>query len=153
MGGGIRVESTLGKGSSFIFTIRAAAAERPADVAPPRQAGSRPLGEELPLQVLLAEDNPVNQKVALRLLERLGFRADVAGDGLEALNLLENRNYDLVLMDLQMPEMDGLEASRQIRQRLPASRQPKIIALTANALKGDREMCMAAGMDDYVSKP
>jgi PAS domain S-box-containing protein len=113
----------------------------------------RLLAQDIPLDILLAEDNPVNQKVALRYLERLGYRADFVGNGLEALNTLEARSYHLVLMDLQMPEMDGLEASRQIRQRLPASRQPKIIALTANALQGDRELCLDAGMDDYITKP
>jgi PAS domain S-box-containing protein len=113
----------------------------------------RLLAHEIPLDILLAEDNPVNQKVALRYLERLGYRADCVGNGLEAINTLETRRYHLVLMDLQMPEMDGLEASRQIRQRLPAERQPKIIALTANALQGDRGLCLAAGMDDYVTKP
>src|SRR6185295_2359383 len=89
------------------------------------------IGEEIPLEVLLAEDNAVNQKVALRFLERLGYRADAVANGLEVLSTLENHRYDLVLMDLQMPEMDGYEATRQIRQRLPADRQPKIIALTA----------------------
>jgi CheY-like chemotaxis protein len=113
----------------------------------------RLLAHEIPLDILLAEDNPVNQKVALRYMERLGYRADFVGNGLEALNTLEARSYHLVLMDLQMPEMDGLEASRQIRLRLPAARQPKIIALTANALQGDRELCLDAGMDDYITKP
>ena len=116
-------------------------------------AGERPIGAEIPLEVLLAEDNVVNQKVALRFLERLGYRADAVANGLEALTTLENRRYDLVLMDVQMPEMDGYEATRQIRARLPAERQPKIIALTANALQGDRDLAMAAGMDDHISKP
>jgi PAS domain S-box-containing protein len=111
------------------------------------------LAHEFPLSVLLAEDNHVNQKVALRFLERMGYRADAVGNGLEVISSLETHHYDLVLMDLQMPEMDGLEATRQIRQRLPQDRQPKIIALTANAMQGDRDICMAAGMDDYISKP
>jgi len=117
------------------------------------KTAEHPISEEFPLEVLLAEDNAVNQKVALRFLERLGYRADAVANGLEVLTTLEARRYDLVLMDLQMPEMDGLEASRQIRARFPAERQPKIIALTANAMQGDRDMCLAAGMDDYISKP
>ena len=113
----------------------------------------RPIAEEIPLNVLVAEDNAVNQKVALRFLERMGYQADAVANGLEAVNAFKTRNYDLVLMDLQMPEMDGLEASRRIRRDLPAERQPKIIALTANAMQGDREICLDAGMDDYIAKP
>jgi PAS domain S-box-containing protein len=105
------------------------------------------------LRILLAEDNAMNQKVALRLLERLGFGADVASNGLEALEALERRQYDVVLMDVQMPELDGLDASRRICERWPAEARPRIVAMTANALPEDREACFAAGMDDYVAKP
>ncbi len=111
------------------------------------------MAEGTPLDVLVVEDNPVNQKVATRLLERLGYRADVAGNGLEALQILDLRKFDLVFMDMQMPEMDGLTATREIRRRYPAKRQPRIVALTANAVPGDRQRCLEAGMDDYVPKP
>lgn len=110
------------------------------------------LGKQYPMKLLLAEDNQVNQRVALRVLEKLGYRADVAGNGLEALDLVEKIEYDLILMDVFMPEMDGLEATKQIIQRLGDDR-PFIIAMTANAMQGDREMCIDAGMDDYLSKP
>jgi CheY-like chemotaxis protein len=105
-------------------------------------------------RVLLAEDNVVNQKVALLMLARIGCRADVAANGLEAVEAVKRQRYDLVLMDVQMPEMDGLEASRRIHALWPERRdRPWIIAITANAMQGDREACFAAGMDDYISKP
>ncbi len=107
----------------------------------------------LTLRILVAEDNEVNRKLALALLSRMGYEADVAHDGLEAVSALRERQYDVVLMDVEMPELDGLEATRRIRSELPIDRQPRIIAMTANAMEGDRERCLAAGMDDYVSKP
>lgn len=110
-------------------------------------------GKLLPLVILLAEDNATNQKLALRLLQRLGYQADVAGNGIEVLEALQRKVYDVVLMDVQMPELDGLEATQRIRHELPESTQPYIIAMTANAMQGDREACLAAGMNDYVSKP
>ncbi|MEP6519529.1 response regulator [Microcoleus vaginatus FACHB-2002] len=111
------------------------------------------LAQRLPLRILLAEDHLVNQKVALLLLERLGYRADVAANGLEVLEALHRQPYDVVLMDVQMPEMDGLEASRRICQEWPAHARPWIIAMTANAMQGDRQVCLDAGMNDYISKP
>ena len=114
--------------------------------------GAQPLGARHPLRILLAEDNAVNQKLALRLLSQMSYTADVAGDGLQAIDALERGEFDVVLMDVQMPELDGLEATRRIRKRWP-DRQLQIVAMTANAMAGDREACLAAGMDDYISKP
>jgi len=111
------------------------------------------LADTLPLDILLVEDNPVNQKVALRYLERMGYRADAVGNGLEAVHAMRERNYHLLIMDVQMPEMDGLEATRQIRAIISPERQPVIIALTANAMTGDRERCLDVGMNDYITKP
>jgi len=118
------------------------------------------LAQRLPLRVLLTDDNLINQKVASRLLQQMGYQAAIAKNGLEAIRALERQPYDLILMDVQMPEMDGLEATRRIRQRQqepsapPHFKQPiLIVAMTANVMQGDREKCVAAGMDDYLPKP
>ena len=114
----------------------------------------RELGVRHPLRVLLAEDNLINQKVALRILEKLGYRADIAANGLEVLDALERQKYDVVLMDVQMPEMDGVEATQRILEKyVDKDKRPRIVAMTANALEGDRELYLRQGMDDYVSKP
>jgi CheY-like chemotaxis protein len=120
--------------------------------APDRSAGPHEPHAAGSLRILLAEDNAVNRKLALRLLERIGQRADVAEDGQAAVEALQGGDYDLVLMDVQMPRLDGLEATRRIRELWP-DRRHRIVGLTANAMAGDREACLAAGMDDYVSKP
>ena len=106
-----------------------------------------------PLRVLLAEDNPINQKVALSMLKKLGFEAEVAQNGMEAVLAVERKQYDVILMDIMMPELDGIEAARRIIEDTPAERRPIIIALTANAMRGDRERCLNAGMDEYLTKP
>jgi CheY-like chemotaxis protein len=113
----------------------------------------RPTSTALPRRVLVAEDNPVNQKVVLRLLEKIGVSADVAENGAEALDRLRQGNYDAVLMDVQMPVMDGVETMRRIRADWPPERRPRIIAVTAHAMRGDREKYLNEGMDDYISKP
>jgi len=111
------------------------------------------LARRLPLRLLLADDNPINQKVGLSVLNKLGYQADLAGNGLEVLRALEQKTYDVLFLDVQMPELDGLEAARQICQRWPGDKRPRIVAMTGNALVGDREKCLQAGMDDYISKP
>jgi signal transduction histidine kinase/CheY-like chemotaxis protein len=152
MGGSLSVESEPGRGATFYFTIPA---ETLADGRQPGPAGrldSSP-ADLPPLRVIIAEDNAVHREVTLAFLRRLGYQADVAVNGLDLLGKLARDGYDVVLMDVQMPELDGLEATRRIRQERPAGVQPRIIAMTAAAFPEDRARCLEAGMDDFISKP
>jgi signal transduction histidine kinase/DNA-binding response OmpR family regulator len=159
MGGTMTVESAgvAGQGSTFSFSVVVSA---PADSFVPADA-SLPAGGAAvaqtpaapPLHILLAEDNLLNQEVALLLLQRLGYQADIVNDGQEVLEALARHSFDVILIDVQMPVMDGLETSRRICQLFPGPHRPRLIAMTANALPGHRTQCLAAGMDDYLSKP
>ncbi|MCV2356080.1 response regulator [Paucibacter sp. B2R-40] len=157
MGGSMAVDSAgPGQGSRFYFDIQARAvalAPRPQRVVPAPTELDPNMAARHPLRILLAEDNGVNQKLGLRLLEQMGYRADLASNGREAVQSVERQTYDLVLMDVRMPEMDGLQASRAITGRWPPGQRPRIVAMTANALNGDRPQCLAAGMDEHLSKP
>ncbi len=129
------------------------AAAQQVATAPAKTQSDPGMAARHPLRILLAEDNVVNQKLAMRLLQQMGYRADLASNGLEAVDSVQRQTYDVVLMDVQMPELDGLDATRRICALQPADARPRIIAMTANAMQGDREMCIAAGMDDYITKP
>jgi CheY-like chemotaxis protein len=147
MGGSIQVDSQPGKGSKFTFTILTKAATgKPINTTPIPL-----LAEKYPFSILLAEDNPINQQLALLILKRMGYNPDIAENGKEVLAQLQQQPYDIIFMDIQMPEMDGLEATRTIRS--DNDHQPLIIAMTANATRQDREDCLAQGMNDYLSKP
>jgi len=150
MGGTIEVESTPGEGSEFRFTVRMGRARAPAKPAPAAPS-SVPAGHLL--KVLVAEDNVVNQKVVLIMLKHLGIQAELAANGSEAIAAVLKNHYDLILMDVQMPEVDGLTATREIRKSLPADRQPLIFGLTAHATTEYRDICLDAGMNGYLTKP
>jgi signal transduction histidine kinase/ActR/RegA family two-component response regulator len=154
MGGKIELESTPGEGSCFSFAIAVAAADVPRK--PSHDISALPdshTDDRRPLHILLAEDNPINQKLAVRLLERWGHTVLAVGNGREAIERIRKERFDLVLMDVSMPEMDGLEATALVRSMEGSQSRVPIIAMTAHALIGDREMCIRAGMDAYVSKP
>jgi signal transduction histidine kinase/CheY-like chemotaxis protein len=144
------------KPSHLLDTLLQVCAQQPRphlSVGATRAPTESEIADHKQLRILLAEDNAVNQKLTLRLLAQLGYRADVAGNGLEVIAALERQEYDVVLMDVQMPELDGLEATRRIRVQWAPPAGPRIVAMTANAMQGDREACLTAGMDDYISKP
>ena len=158
MGGTVWAESDgPGTGSTFHVAITTHVASAAASSPEGITSGPMTLDPEHasrhPLRILLAEDNIVNQKLALRLLASMGYQADLATNGVEAIEAVERQPYDLVLMDVQMPEMDGLEATRRIAEEIPIERRPWIVAMTANAMDGDREACLEAGMNGYISKP
>jgi CheY-like chemotaxis protein len=150
MGGDVVCESHAGEGATFVFTLPLVPVDAPA--APTPAAATPDASPELAGLVLVVDDNPVNAVVARAMLERIGLAVEVADDGAQALSLMITRHYDLVLMDCQLPLMDGWEATRRWRGGETSDRLP-IVALTANAVLGDRERCLQAGMDDYLAKP
>ena len=152
MGGAMSLESRPGCGSTFRFTIRAAVADLNPQPLPSLAAA--PMAHGLPpMRIMLVDDNVINRKLMSMTLRRLGIQPEMAENGAEALERLAHGTYDVILMDVQMPVMDGLEATRRIRREVPAAVQPRIIAMTAGAFAEDRAHCLEAGMDDYVSKP
>ncbi len=153
MGGRIQLDSEPGRGSRFWFDLHVPEAEHAVSETPSAKEGSGLKALETPLHVLLADDNEVNRRVAGHMLKRLGCTFETAGNGREALEKLEQGRYDVVLMDCQMPDLDGFETTEEWRRRESAGARVPIVAMTANAMAGDRERCLAAGMDDYLTKP
>jgi CheY-like chemotaxis protein len=152
MGGNIRVESEPGKGSTFHVEVAVGAATGEITTPGSAQPAARSSSTRV-LRLLLADDNVINQRVGVALLGRLGYSADVVANGAEVLQALESHAYDAILLDVQMPVMDGYEVSRRIRGTRPDNDRPRLIAMTANARPIDRERCLEAGMDDFLAKP
>ena len=156
MDGNITLESFPGQGSTFRFSIPLVIGESIHNTPNPDSKRTLPdanLASHCPLRILVAEDNPVNQRVIGMMLRQLGYQALIVSNGFEALDALDQATYDLVLLDVQMPGMDGLEAAIRICEKFPSVHRPQLMALTANAMLEDRETCLAAGMDGYLSKP
>jgi CheY-like chemotaxis protein len=149
MSGSITIESQPGAGTEVIVEVPLPPEHAP--VAP--RAAAKPAESGAPLRVLLAEDNAVNRLVAQRTLQAIGHQPDLVEDGAQALEALGRKDYDVLLLDVQMPEVDGFEVARRLVAERSPQRRPWIIALTANAVQGDRELCLQAGMDDYLTKP
>ncbi len=153
MGGEIQLVSEVGKGSTFSFDVHVAVVHTVENTSAPNERIDVRMGDNFPLNILLAEDNVVNQKVASMMLRKMGYTIAIANNGEEAFELSATQNFDVILMDIQMPVADGFEATRKIRSLLPSQKQPRIIALTAHALHDDITRCKEAGMDGHLAKP
>ena len=150
MGGNIGVDSVPGQGSGFHFEIPFEPAAVPVTLGQIHPLGSAPAQT---LKILVAEDHPVNQRVAQLMLRSLGYEAEMVSDGLQVLQAVAQTNYDLVMLDLQMPQLDGLECARRIRSQRPGASTPWLIAVTANVVSGEQDACLAVGMNDFLPKP
>lgn len=153
MKGKIRVESQPGKGSDFIFTIKGKQNIENLKTASQKKPLNFNIASEIPLNILLVEDNLINQKVTIRMLKRFGYTIDIAENGVEAIEAVKKKQYELIFMDIQMPVMDGFEATKEILRMFPNDLCPVIIAMTAAVMKGDKEKCLDSGMSDYIPKP
>lgn len=153
MGGHIYLDTTVTEGATFVFTVLLQAEPEPVTVQGEGEAMAEVQPPSRELRILVAEDNAINQTVLRKMLEKRGLSVDVAEDGLQAVAMAARHSYDLIFMDVQMPGLNGLQATAKIREMEAEGRRPVIVAVTANALKGDRELCLQAGMDEYISKP